>query len=41
MNRLLNFRRGRAGLIHVIDEMPDQLAENIFESYKFILIRVS
>jgi len=32
-NRLLNFKHGRSGFIRVIDEMPDQLAENRLESY--------
>ncbi|QNR79790.1 DUF4011 domain-containing anti-phage protein Hhe [Piscirickettsia salmonis] len=39
-NRLLNFKHGRSGFIRVIDEMPDQLAENILESYKFTFIPI-
>ena len=39
-NRLLNFKHGRGGFIRVIDEMPDQLAENILESHKFTFIPV-
>jgi very-short-patch-repair endonuclease len=40
-NRLLNFKHGRAGFIRVIDEMPDQLAENILESHEFSFIPVN
>ena len=39
-NRLLNFKHGRGGFIRVIDEMPDQLAENILESHEFTFIPV-
>lgn len=39
-NRLLNFKHGRSGFIRVIDEMPDQLAENILESHKFTFIPI-
>ena len=39
-NRLLNFKHGRTGFIRVIDEMPDQLAENILESHEFTFIPV-
>jgi len=39
-NRLLNFKHGRSGFIRVIDEMPDQLAENILESNKLTFIPV-
>ncbi|MGK0270703.1 MAG: very-short-patch-repair endonuclease [Cocleimonas sp.] len=40
-NRLLNFKHGRAGFVRVIDEMPDQLAENILESNEFTFIPVA
>jgi len=39
-NRLLNFKHGKTGFIRVIDEMPDQLAENILESHEFTFIPV-
>lgn len=39
-NRLLNFKHGSSGFIRVIDEMPDQLAENILESHKFTFIPI-
>jgi len=37
-NRLLNFKHGKSGFIRVIDEMPNQLAENILDSNEFIFI---
>jgi very-short-patch-repair endonuclease len=40
-NRLLNFKHGRTGFVRVIDEMPDQLAENILESNEFTFIPVA
>jgi len=39
-NRLLNFRHGKSGFIRVIDEMPNQLAENILENHKFTFIPI-
>ena len=39
-NRLLNFKHGRSGFIRVIDEMPDQLAENILESHELTFIPI-
>ncbi|ABZ76310.1 conserved hypothetical protein [Shewanella halifaxensis HAW-EB4] len=39
-NRLLNFRHGRTGFIRVIDEMPNQLAENILNSKSYTFIPV-
>ncbi|MEQ3513526.1 DUF4011 domain-containing anti-phage protein Hhe [Pseudoalteromonas sp. BZB3] len=39
-NRLLNFRHGSTGFIRVIDEMPDQLAENILEGSPFTFIPI-
>jgi len=40
-NRLLNFKHARAGFIRIIDEMPDQLADNILESHQFTFVAVA
>ncbi|MEH6446777.1 MAG: DUF4011 domain-containing anti-phage protein Hhe [Oceanospirillaceae bacterium] len=34
-NRLLNFKHGKTGFIRVIDEMPDQLANELLEGHQF------
>ena len=39
-NRLLSYKHGKAGSIRVIDEMPDQLAENILNESDFTFIPV-
>ncbi|WP_435235282.1 DUF4011 domain-containing anti-phage protein Hhe [Psychromonas sp. PT13] len=39
-NRLLNFRHGKTGFIRVIDEMPDQLAQEILDGHEFTYIPV-
>lgn len=40
-NRLLNFRHGKSGFIRVIDEMPDQLAQEILEGHEFTYIPIA
>ncbi|NQZ10630.1 MAG: DUF4011 domain-containing protein, partial [Algicola sp.] len=40
-NRLLNFKHGRASLIRVIDELPNQLAEEILTDRAFTFIPVN
>jgi very-short-patch-repair endonuclease len=39
-NRLLNFRHSKTGLIRLIDEMPDQLAEDILDSKSYTFIPI-
>ena len=39
-NRLLSYKHGRTGFVRIIDEMPDQLAENILEEKNFTFIPV-
>jgi superfamily I DNA and/or RNA helicase/very-short-patch-repair endonuclease len=39
-NRLLNFKHGRSGFVRVIDELPDQLAKELFEENLFMFIPV-
>lgn len=39
-NRLLNFKHGKSGFIRVIDEMPDQLAQNILDGHEFTFIPI-
>ncbi|MEZ8990202.1 DUF4011 domain-containing anti-phage protein Hhe [Vibrio breoganii] len=39
-NRLLNFKHGRSGFIRVIDEVPNQLAENILENNKLTFLPI-
>ena len=39
-NRLLSYKHGKAGSIRVIDEMPDQLAENMLNESAFTFIPV-
>ena len=39
-NRLLNFRHGKTGFIRVIDEMPDQLAQEILDGHEFTYIPI-
>lgn len=39
-NRLLSYKHGRTGSIRVIDEMPDQLAENMLNESAFTFIPI-
>lgn len=39
-NRLLNFRHGKSGFIRVIDEVPNQLAQEILEGHEFTYIPI-